>query len=303
MGKFDLIPVARDIVLESIPAMIFVVDSSDRLVDANRMAQETLGKSLQEILGHDPLDVFREWPALIQPFFMTENTRVEIQIPTDPPRILELIITPLNNEEGQLEGRAIVAYDITERKNLEVTLQQRLDEIQALHQALREQAIRDPLTGVFNRRYFSEALDQEVARAERDGSRFSLIILDVDHFKKFNDTYGHKCGDLVLQSLARFLQENTRRGDIVCRYGGEEFVILLPDTDLNPAYQRAEELRAQFDAMSVAYESLYLRATFSAGVACYPVSAKTGEGALTAADQALYRSKEAGRNCVTLHAG
>lgn len=301
MGKFDLIPVARDIVLESIPAMIFVVDSSDRLVDANRMAQDYLGKSLSEIIGRDPLDVFRQWPELIQPFFMTENTRVEIQIPGDPPRILELVITPLNNERGELEGRAIVAYDITERKNMELALQQRLEEIQALHQALHEQAIRDPLTGAFNRRFLSESFDKEVARAKRDHSNISIIIIDVDHFKKFNDTYGHKCGDLVLQSLVNFLQEHTRQGDVVCRYGGEEFVIVMPDTDVNSAYQRAEALRAEFDAMSLEYESIYLRATFSVGVASFPSSAGTGEGVLHAADQALYKSKENGRNRVTIY--
>jgi diguanylate cyclase (GGDEF)-like protein/PAS domain S-box-containing protein len=305
---FDLMPIARHTVMEYIPQMVFVVDSYDRLLDANTTAQKWLGKSLDEIIGRDPLDVFRAWPQLINRFFLTERTREEIEIPADPPRTLEIIINPLYNLFDQLEGRVIVAYDITERKQLEnklthtnVELQKKLDEIEALRAELHEQAIRDPLTGAFNRRFFSEALDQEAARAIRDNSPFSIIILDVDRFKKFNDTYGHKCGDLVLQSLANFLHENTRRGDIVCRYGGEEFVILMPDSDIDAAYQRAETLRSRFDAMSLAYENIYLRATFSAGVASYPSSAKTSEGVLHAADQALYLSKSGGRNRVTIY--
>src|SRR5690606_7310067 len=106
------------------------------------------------------------------------------------------------------------------------SLQSQLNENEQLRLQLQEQAIRDPLTGVFNRRFFAESLDTETAQALRDNTPFSIIIMDVDHFKQFNDTYGHKCGDIVLQHLAKFLTDNTRRGDIVCRYGGEEFVIL-----------------------------------------------------------------------------
>ncbi len=305
---FDLVPIARHTVMEYIPQMVFVVDSYDRMLDANTTAQKWLGKSLDQIIGKDPIEVFRAWPQLINRFFLTEKSREEIEIPVDPPRTLELIINPLYNRLGQLEGRVIVAHDVTERKNLEnelthanEELKKKLNEIEGLRAELHEQAIRDPLTGAFNRRFFSESLDKEVARAKRDNSCISIIILDVDHFKKFNDTYGHKCGDLVLQSLVNFLKERTRQGDVVCRYGGEEFVILMPDTDINDAYQRAEALRAEFDSMSLEYEGLYLRATFSVGVASFPSSAETGESVLSAADQALYKSKENGRNRVTIY--
>lgn len=305
---FDLVPIARHTVMEHIPQMVFVVDSYDRLLDANTTAQKWLGKSIGEIIGKDPIEVFRTWPQLVNRFFLADQSREEIEIPVDPPRILELIINPLYNRFGQLEGRVIVAHDITERKQLETQLtlantelQKKLDEIEALRAELHEQAIRDPLTGVFNRRFFSEALDKEVARARRERDSISVIILDVDHFKQFNDTYGHKCGDLVLQSLAHFLQDGIREGDIVCRYGGEEFVILMPHTDETMALQRAETLRAQFDSLSLAYEDLQLHATFSAGVASFPASAGTGEKVLHAADQALYASKDGGRNRVTLY--
>jgi diguanylate cyclase (GGDEF)-like protein len=127
------------------------------------------------------------------------------------------------------------------------------------------------------------------------------LILDVDHFKQFNDTYGHKCGDIVLQALANFLNENTRQGDIVCRYGGEEFVILMTDVASDAAYKRAELFRSNFENMTVAYEGKELKCTFSAGIASYPIHAGSGEALLILADQALYQSKASGRNRVSIY--
>jgi len=254
------------------------------------------------------VDVFREWPQLLSNFFFTEFTSEEIQIPGNPPRTLELVITPIYNRSNILEGRVILAHDITQRKNLEndlkevnKSLQVQLAENESLRAKLQEQAIRDPLTGAFNRRFFAESLDKEVARSIRDGVPFSVVIMDVDHFKQFNDTFGHKCGDIVLQSLANFLKDNTRRGDIICRYGGEEFVILMPDASLASAYERAEMWRSKFESYIVEYEGQSLSITFSVGVAGYPVHGVTGDEVLQSADRALYLSKTNGRNRVTVY--
>lgn len=308
LSLFDLVPIARDTVMEHIPEMVFVVDAHDRVVDANLMAQKWLGKTIAEISGQDPVEVFRNWPQLLNRFFFTEYSREEIEIPGTSPHTLEIVITPIYNGLEALEGRVIVARDITERKALEnkltevnISLQNQLNENESLRAKLLEQAIRDPLTGAFNRRYFSEALDQEAARSARENSPFSILILDVDHFKQFNDTYGHKCGDIVLQSLANFLNENTRYGDIVCRYGGEEFVILMTDVAAETAYKRAELFRSKFEKMTVEYEGKKLKCTFSAGVASHPSHADTAETLLNHADQALYQSKANGRNRVSIY--
>jgi diguanylate cyclase (GGDEF)-like protein/PAS domain S-box-containing protein len=306
---FDSVPIIRSrTVMEHIPEMVFVFDSYDRVIDANSMAQRWLGKSMEEISGQDPVAVFREWPQFLNSFFFTEHTREEIQIPGDPPYTLELVITPIYNRSRILEGRVIVAHDITQSKTLENELKEanqslkvQLAEIESLRAKLEEQAIRDPLTDAFNRRFFAESLDREVARAIRDKVSLSVVIMDVDHFKQFNDTFGHKCGDMVLQSLATFLKDNTRRGDIVCRYGGEEFVILMPDATLDSAYERAEMWRSKFEAHVVEYEGQSLSVTFSAGVASFPEHGSTGEGVLQSADRALYRSKSTGRNRVTVY--
>ena len=305
---FDLVPIARDTVMEHIPEMVFVMDTHDRVVDANLMAQKWLGKSINEISGQDPVEVFRNWPQLLNRFFFTEFSREEIEIPGTPKYTLEIVVTPIYNRLNSLEGRVIVARDITQRKALEVelkavniSLQNQLNENELLRARLQDQAIRDPLTGAFNRRYFSEALDRESARSIRENTSYSVLILDVDHFKQFNDTYGHKCGDVMLQELANFLNENTRQGDIVCRYGGEEFVILMTGVSFEDAYKRAELIRKRFEDTIIDFDGQDLKCTFSAGIASYPIHASSGETLLILADQALYRSKANGRNCVSVY--
>lgn len=304
----DLIPIARDIVMDKIPDMVFVVDSYDRVLDANAEAEKWLGLSQQDIVGRDPMDVFRKWPQLINRILATEETREEIEIPGDTTRTLEVIVTPIYDELDVLKGRVVMAYDITHRKNMENELKRtnealraRINEVEVLRAQLQEQAIRDPLTGAFNRRFLAESLDKEISKAERKGMPVSIVMMDVDHFKKFNDTYGHKYGDAVLQDLAMFIINDSRLGDIVCRYGGEEFVILMPNAEAADAYERAERWRHEYSAKTLDCDGKKLRVTFSAGVASYPLHGENGEFILHGADEALYLSKNNGRNKVTLY--
>jgi diguanylate cyclase (GGDEF)-like protein/PAS domain S-box-containing protein len=304
---FDLIPIARYTVLEHIPELVLVVDAHNRVLDANPVAQRILNQSMEELLGKDLSDVFRNWPYLLDRYLNANDVREEIQIPGDSVRTFELIITGLYNRFNALEGRVIVAHDITDQKCLQNdlqyandTLKLQLSEIEELHARLQEQAIRDPLTNVYNRRYMAEFLDQEIVRAARENYPVSIAIMDMDNFKQFNDTYGHKCGDVVLQAFADFLVEHTRRSDVVCRYGGEEFVILMPNASLAASYTRVEAWRQDFSESAIPYDGMKFSATFSAGVATFPEHGLTGEEILQAADQALYRSKNSGRNRVSM---
>ncbi|MBI5351291.1 MAG: diguanylate cyclase [Chloroflexi bacterium] len=298
---FDLIPIARHIIMEHIPEMVFVVDAHNRVLDANVVAQKWLGKTAEEIIGRNSADVFQAWPELVKKYQFVDQTREEIIIPGDPQITLELIVSPLYDHLKNLLGRVIVAHDITEHKHLANELRIQLTENESLRALLQEQAIRDPLTNVYNRRFFAESLDKEISWAKREEKPVSIVIMDIDYFKNFNDTHGHKCGDVVLQSIAKFLVENTRNEDIVCRYGGEEFVILMSGTTLQSAYERAENWRHTFESTVFEYEGLKLKATFSAGVASFPLHGMDGESVLQAADQALYQSKNNGRNLVTLY--
>jgi len=219
---FDLIPIARHTVLEHIPEMVFVVDAGDRVLDANSVAQKTLGKPLDEIIGGDLIEVFHDWPELVNRFLTKHETHEEIHIPGDPPRTLEIIVSALYNRFKQLEGRIIVAHDISDRKWLEhdltyanESLKNQLIEIEQLRVELQEQAIRDSLTNVYNRRFLADVMDRELAQAGRNEKPASVVILDIDFFKQFNDTYGHRCGDFVLQYIAKFMNDRIRRGDVL----------------------------------------------------------------------------------------
>jgi len=168
-----------------------------------------------------------------------------------------------------------------------------------LQRGLREQTIRDPLTGLFNRRYLEESLVRELARCQRRGLSFSVLMLDVDHFKRFNDTHGHPGGDALLAALGKLLQTQVRAEDIACRYGGEEFTVLLPEAGAEQARQRAEQLLQAIRALRVEHMGHELPAvTASIGIA---VAGRDGaEHLLQRADQALYRAKQEGRDRVVV---
>ena len=172
-----------------------------------------------------------------------------------------------------------------------------------LREALRNQSIRDPLTGVFNRRYLEETLEREIRRATRSEQPVGLLMLDLDHFKKFNDTYGHEAGDDVLRETATFLAACVRAEDVVCRYGGEEFVIILPAANFEATHTRAEDIRLKLRQLAILHQGQPLgRITASFGVASFPEHGATRQLLLEAADAALYRAKRGGRDRVAVAA-
>jgi diguanylate cyclase (GGDEF)-like protein len=201
------------------------------------------------------------------------------------------VFTAAANQAGLALGRARLLH----------STRQQLAEIELLQAQLREQAIRDALTGLFNRRYMQETLPRELARARRDNSPLSIMIMDLDHFKRVNDTHGHRAGDHLLQALAELLKRHTRAGDIVCRYGGEEFVIIMPGAELSNCQQRGEQLRADVAALHVRYSGKDLNVTISIGIAAYPLHGKSGEEILIMADRALYQAKQLGRNRIVVY--
>ena len=170
-----------------------------------------------------------------------------------------------------------------------------------LREALRQQSVRDPLTGLYNRRFLEETLDRELSRLERKTLPLSLIMLDIDNFKAFNDTFGHAAGDAVLRELGSVLQRFVRGGDIACRYGGEEFTVILPEASLEIGRQRAEMLREAAREMRIVHDGKALGSvTLSLGVACSPEHTRSRDQLLQMADAALYEAKSGGRNRVVV---
>jgi diguanylate cyclase (GGDEF)-like protein/PAS domain S-box-containing protein len=170
-----------------------------------------------------------------------------------------------------------------------------------LNEKLLQQSIRDPLTNLFNRRYMEETLEREIFRAARSQAPLGVIMIDIDHFKNFNDTYGHEAGDTMLMAIAKLLQDQVRREDVVCRYGGEEFTLILPGAGLPIVTARAEQLGSQARLLQVSVSGHILGpVTLSLGVAQFPEHGRTGGLVLQAADQALLAAKRAGRDRVVV---
>lgn len=273
-----------------------------------------------------------EWFGVAQPEAQGRNARDYYVIPEQRDNMIELLQQHkqvrdleilLRREDGEqrwvLLSVQFISFDgapatftsfndISERKRSEVALREvnsqmrdQLQEIERLRAALEEQAIRDSLTGMFNRRYLDEVLEREIARARREGISLSLVMLDVDHFKVLNDTYGHRAGDEALRVMADALRQDIRSEDVPCRYGGEEFLILLPHMPLAAAGERAEQWRRAIQDIRVRFGEFELKLSASFGVAAYPNHGKTADELLHFADLALYAAKHQGRNRVVVH--
>ncbi|HYN89311.1 MAG TPA: diguanylate cyclase, partial [Ardenticatenaceae bacterium] len=301
----DIVPVARGTLIEHMSDGVLVLDARGRLVDINPAAEPMIARDGRSPIGQPVESLLSAWPDLLARSREGREGHSEIVLDEEGRYHLDVRIVPLHDRRGRLTGQLLVLRDVTETRqgHLELQraheqLQAQLAEIEALQARLREQAIRDPLTGLFNRRYLEETLERELAKAARGTQPVSLAMMDIDFFKQLNDRFGHQAGDRVLQALAALLLADTRRGDVVSRYGGEEFVVVLPGASAAEARQRAEAWRAAFEALVVPHESHGLQATVSVGVATFPLHGTGAPQLLHAADTALYKAKAAGRNRV-----
>jgi diguanylate cyclase (GGDEF)-like protein/PAS domain S-box-containing protein len=303
----NLLPVARGYLIENMSDGVLVVDKQGRILDVNPAIKNFLENASVSLIGRDISDVFREWQHNADPILNGLETRTEMIIPHSPTRYMDLRVTNLYDDQNKFNGRLIVFRDVTDRKEVEKDLrrfndrlQTQLIEIGRLQSQLREQAIRDALTNVFNRRYLEETLDRELSRAEREKYPLCVIMMDLDFFKDVNDTYGHEAGDMVLKALANTVIQQSRHGDFVCRYGGEEFVLVMPNITMETARQRADTLHQAVNSMQIPYGVFNLTTTISMGVAMYPEHGKTKEELVRAADRAMYIAKNTGRNRVVV---
>jgi diguanylate cyclase (GGDEF)-like protein len=299
----DLVPVARSHLIETMHDGVLVLNSQNRVVDINPAMEKLLVGEPSTFIGKPASEIFGPWIEKAEPLLEGLESETEMRAPNDPSRYLDLRATPLYDGERRLNGRLLVFREITERKVVERKLrnannrmQAQLIEIGLLQSQLREQAIRDPLTNLFNRRYLEETLDRELARAAREGYPVCIIMLDIDHFKRINDAHGHEAGDFVLKALSDVLASQSRRGDFACRFGGEEFIVVMPNISMDVALERAEALRQTLNSLRVPFQNTLLTVTISMGVASHPTNGITRDAILRAADKAMYAAKNAGRD-------
>jgi diguanylate cyclase (GGDEF)-like protein/PAS domain S-box-containing protein len=213
-------------------------------------------------------------------------------------RWLRIASIPELQENGDVIWSG-VQMDITERMVAEKALQdandllaRRLDEIEKLQSQLHNQAVRDYLTGLYNRRYLDETMEREIARSKREGRKLSVVMIDIDQFKGVNDIYGHQTGDAVLIALGRLLKESSRSSDIACRYGGDEFVVVMLNASDVDAYKRAMQWLQDFAHTPFKFNGKIFSTTLSMGIATFPSHGSSPQGIYLAADEALYHSKK-----------
>jgi len=211
------------------------------------------------------------------------------------------ILQEANEELGKLN----LTYEqlIVELKQPKEKAEKFAHELKKVNEQLREMAFRDGLTGLYNHRYFQELMDNELSRSRRYKKSFSVMMLDIDHFKKINDEYGHPVGDIVLKEVSKTIENTIRDSDFAARYGGEEFAVVLPETELRGAAILAERLRKAIEQLVIDTKGCRIDVTVSVGVTCYhPSTAKIAKSEIfTQADNALYNSKNKGRNMISIH--
>lgn len=300
---------------------VVVLDGQSRIMLANRAFRALHPDGAGELQGRAVADLawmprhvsgdnaVLPWEAVLRGQANVPGVRMAIAQPDG--KLLETVVrcAPVNDASGRARGCIVTFHDVTEVHEANDRLRQTLgdlertrEQIHTQNEELRRLAMRDPLTGCLNRRAFFDGAAELVNTAMAGDAKFCCIMADIDHFKGFNDLYGHSVGDQVIQVVARALSASIRNTDVLCRYGGEEFCILLPNTTLADACEIAERARANIEhGASAGVRSVEVRKiTSSFGVATLTAGASSLQVLIDQADQALYASKSAGRNCVTV---
>lgn len=281
-GLLDIIPIARDTIFDNMQDMTLVFDKYNRLVDYNMAAKELMGDR-KGLIGASAECILKDYPELLGCVISNKYEYLEVKTNHSNRKSYRVSITPLKDHQLKNIGKILVFNDITQHNNL----------LEKLHYY----ATADALTGLYNRSYFFDLAAELINK--KSESPVSFIIFDLDDFKNINDTYGHQAGDAVLESVAKVFKDSLRKNDIIGRYGGEEFVVLLLDTKLDEASTLAERIRESIEQAKIEYLGNIITVTGSLGISCAegPYRARL-DNLVRDADNALYEAKIRGKNKV-----
>lgn len=285
----DITPMAKDIIFESMGEGVLVLDNHNRIIDFNPMLCRIFTECSDDVIGLEIQEVFNPYPALLTMVNENNSDPIEMKLThQNSVAYYRCILLPLINSHKETVGKIVTFHDFSETENL--------------IQQLQKLATLDNLTGIYNRRHFYELASKEIARAKRHNGHLALLIFDLDDFKLINDKFGHSAGDAVLIKVVNIFAENLREYDIVGRFGGDEFLILLPETDLNTANKIAEKLRNLLEKTAIPFEEHSFHITASFGVAATSLDQDIPfEELVRRVDEAVYDAKDAGRNRVCVY--
>lgn len=295
-------------IFDHIPALVFYKDKDNRLIRVNKYLADIYRKDKKDLEGVSLYDLYPEEEARKyhqDDLAVLESGEAHLNfeehwVMADGSRWLNTSKIPLFNDEGVIQGIIGISMDITERKKSDLLIQELIRRLETEKDKAQQSAMTDGLTCIPNRRYFDETLDKELFRLKRSGSPLALILIDIDHFKRYNDRYGHVAGDDCLKLVAGAIRSNIGRApDFTARYGGEEFAVVMPDTDIQGAMIVAERLRKSIESLALPHEESITapHVTISLGVASvYPETIDSPETLVRLADEALYAAKNSGRN-------
>jgi diguanylate cyclase (GGDEF)-like protein/PAS domain S-box-containing protein len=282
---------ALQTIIYSSPLAILSLDAEDRITMWNPAAEEMFGWPEKKILGQVnptvPESKTKEYGALRQATLngMAFSNMDTLRVKKDGTQFpVSVSVAPLRGQQGQVIGRLHIIADSTERKRFQ--------------EELRQQATTDELTRVSNRRHFLELAHSEIKRAVRLNRPPAIALIDIDHFKQINDSFGHAAGDQALIAFTKICQKHIREIDVFARFGGDEFVLLLPETNQEQAYEVVERVRLALTTQPIDLDGKPVALTISAGISSLSGDQESTDTLLGQADQALYRAKETGRNNV-----
>ena len=280
----DIVPAAFEMAVETMDDAIIVLNVDWGFVYCNRKAK-TFFPKLATFSDMELITRMQGWPAEVSPHSEPVVNFTITDLTTGKETLQRSTRAPICDKHGNVIGSSLVIRDITEITHM-------LNKMEAL-------AVTDPLTGAYNRRYFMTQVDRQMNTARRHNLSIGILLMDIDHFKKVNDTYGHLAGDHVLQSIVQLLKKQLRSDDVLARYGGEEFIIMSTEKSENGLIAVAERLRKVIEKETMEFEEHFISVTVSFGVVMV-LPGQSYESAINAADKAMYEAKENGRNRVVL---
>ena len=296
----NIMPIAGERIIESMKDAVIVLDNKNRIIHLNPSMLVIIGETYSGVIGKFIKDVLPRWLHKIDAVINISEPQTErFVINDEQENYFEVNSSPLyQRQESSVIGQLIVLHDITAQTVMMKEKELLINKLEFIQSELRMLAVTDSLTGLYNRRHFFHLAEHEFKRAVRYGSSLSILMSDIDFFKTVNDNYGHVAGDYVLSMISGIIKKNLRTVDILARFGGEEFIIILPETNINAARGIAERIRLEISESSISFNDNVIKTTISMGLASLDKKVVGLEDLIKKADDALYCAKNSGRNQV-----